>query len=128
MGAGSIVLTGLFLTGKVRPRVVPIAADFENCGQGLREGGDVKLRGVLVGRIGEAELTGQGGGCRINLDLFPEDVDLIPADSGAEIRAKTVFGEKWVEMVVPETGGEPIKAGDVIPKERTSDPLEVETI
>ena len=129
MGAGSIVLTGLFLTGKVRPRVVPIAAEFENCGQGLREGGDVKLRGVLVGRIGTLELTGEGSDCRVGLDLFPADVDLIPATSSAEIRAKTIFGEKWVEIVVPDgSDAEPIAEGDIIPKERTSDPLEVETI
>lgn len=129
LGAGSIVVTGLFLTGKVRPRFVPIAAEFENCGQGLREGGDVKLRGVLVGRIGTLELTGEGSDCRVGLDLFPADVDLIPATASAEIRAKTIFGEKWVEIVVPEdSGGERIAEGDVIPKERTSDPLEVETI
>lgn len=128
LAGGSVVLTGLFLTGKVRSRVVPVSAEFENCGQGLREGGDVKLRGVLVGRIGTLELADEGGDCIVNLDLFPADVDLIPADSGAEIRAKTIFGEKWVEIVVPEGGGAPIAAGDVIPKERTSDPLEVETI
>ena len=129
MGVGSIAITGLFLTGKVRPRVVPAAADFDNCGQGLRKGGDVKLRGVLVGRIGVIELTGEGGDCRVNLDFFPNDTDQIPANAEAEIRAKTIFGEKWVEIVIPEDPDtQDIAAGDVIPKERTQNPLEVETI
>src|SRR5688500_10614550 len=129
MGAGAIMMTALVLTGEIRARVVPVAAEFENCGQGLREGGDVKLRGVLVGTIGPIELVNEGGDCRVGLDLKPDDVELIPADAGAEIRAKTIFGEKWVEMVVPEssTAGT-IQEGDVIPKDRTADPLEVETI
>ncbi len=124
------MLTGLFLTGKVRPRVIPAAADFSHCGQGLREGGDVKLRGVLVGKIGLIELTGEGSNaCRVNLDLFPADTDQIPANAGAEIRAKTIFGEKWVELTIPDDPEQArIAAGDVIPEERTLDPLEVETI
>jgi phospholipid/cholesterol/gamma-HCH transport system substrate-binding protein len=129
LAAGSVVLTGLFLTGKVRARIVPAAAEFSNCGQGLRTGGDVKLRGVLVGRIGAIELKEDGTTCRVNLDLFPADTDQIPKNSEAQIRAKTIFGEKWVELVIPDSPSEArIAAGDVIPEERTIDPLEVETI
>ena len=129
LGAGSIVLTGLFLTGTVRPHFIATAAEFDNCGQGLREGGDVKLRGVLVGRIGDIQLVNNGSDCRVDLDLFPADTQHIPADATAQIRAKTIFGEKWVELMIPDDSGEErIAAGDVIPKDRTIDPLEVETI
>jgi virulence factor Mce-like protein len=126
--AGAVVVTGLTLTGNLGSNTVDAFAEFENCGQGLREGGDVKLRGVLVGRIGPLTRVA-GDDCRVRLDLFPESIAQIPADAGAEIRAKTVFGEKWVELVYPEDPDEAaIAAGDVIPKERTLDPLEVETI
>jgi phospholipid/cholesterol/gamma-HCH transport system substrate-binding protein len=129
LAAGSVVLTGLFLTGKVRSRIVPAAAEFSNCGQGLRKSGDVKLRGVLVGRIGRIELDEDGTTCRVNLDLFPADVDLLPQNVEAQIRAKTIFGEKWVELIIPSSPSkERFAAGDVIPEERTIDPLEVETI
>lgn len=129
LGAGSIAVTGLFLTGTIRARVVTAAAEFDNCGQGLREGGDVKLRGVLVGRIGDIQLVSNGSDCRVYLDLFPADTRHVSADATAQIRAKTIFGEKWVELGTPEGASEErIAAGDVIPKERTSDPLEVETI
>lgn len=126
--AGATVLTGLALTGNLFKNSTNAFAVFENCGQGLREGGDVKLRGVLVGRIGPLERI-EDGDCRIRLDLFRESITQIPASSGAEIRAKTVFGEKWVELTYPENAGDArIAAGDVIPKDRTVDPLEVETI
>ncbi|HYO61910.1 MAG TPA: MCE family protein, partial [Actinomycetota bacterium] len=126
--AGAVALTGLTLTGNLGSNTKNAFAEFENCGQGLREGGDVKLRGVLVGRIGTLERV-QEGDCRVRLDLFPESIDQIPANAGAEIRAKTVFGEKWVEMTYPaDPDDTAIAAGDVIPKDRTLDPLEVETI
>ncbi len=126
--AGAVALTGLTLTGNLFANSTNAFAEFENCGQGLREGGDVKLRGVLVGRIGPLRRVDEGD-CRVRLDLFRESVEQIPANAGAEIRAKTVFGEKWVELTYPQDPDEDaIAAGDVIPKDRTLDPLEVETI
>ena len=83
---------------------------------------------MLVGRIGPLERV-EGGDCRVRLDLFREDTEQIPANSGAEIRAKTVFGEKWVELTYPDDPDDAtMAAGDVITKDRTLDPLEVETI
>ena len=127
IGAGAVALTGMMLTGAIKSKVVNATAVFENCGQGLRVGGDVKLRGVLVGRLESIEL--RDGDCRIGLDLFPESVAQIPRNVGAEVRAKTVFGEKWVELMFPEEPEEArIAAGQTISKDETLDPLEVETI
>jgi virulence factor Mce-like protein len=126
--AGAVTFTGLTLTGNIGANTENAFAEFENCGQGLRDGGDVKLRGVLMGRLGPLERI-EDGDCRVRLDLFPESIEQIPANAGAEIRAKTVFGEKWVELTYPEDpDSAAIAAGDVIPKDRTLDPLEVETI
>lgn len=109
--------------------MVEAAADFTHCGQGLRNGGDVKLRGVLVGTIGGINLDKERNVCRVTLDLEPEQTKFIPVNSGAQIRAKTIFGEKWVEIQTPEDPSEQtIADGDVIPEDRTIDPLEVETI
>ena len=127
---GATALTGVFLTGGIQTSALSTYADFENCGQGLREGGDVKLRGVLVGDIGSIERTKEKL-CRVEMKLFPEDMKHIPANTMAQIRAKTVFGEKWVEIIVPPDEEE-VEArfaeNDVIPVDRTIDPLEVETI
>ena len=127
VGVGMVAGTGMVLTGAIKSDVVEATAEFDTCGQGIRQGGDVKLRGVLVGRISDIQL--KDGDCRIVLDLFPESVSQIPENVGAEVRAKTVFGEKWVELLFPDQPAEArIAAGDNIPKERTLDPLEVETI
>jgi virulence factor Mce-like protein len=136
LAGGAVTLTGIFLTGGLQGTTETAFADFGHCGQGLRVGGDVKLRGVLVGRIEKIERL-VGGQCRIGLGLLPHATENIPSNVGAQIRAKTVFGEKWVEILYPgnpllagsaEPSDETIAAGDVIPTDRTIDPLEVETI
>ncbi|MGH2807114.1 MAG: MCE family protein, partial [Actinomycetota bacterium] len=125
---GSVVLTGLFLTGGVGRTGVMTHAEFANCGQGLRIGGDVKLRGVLVGRIEDIRRLDDGS-CRVSALVEPNSIRQIPANVGAQIRAKTIFGEKWVEFIYPDDPDDArIAANDVIPQDRTIDPLEVETI
>ncbi len=126
--AAGVALTGLNLAkGGLLQRSIPAYADFGTCGQGLRERGDVKLRGVLVGRIGSIRRV--VGKCRVELALFPESIGQIPHNAGAQIRAKTVFGEKWVELLYPQRPSEKsLGEHDVIPADRTIDPLEVETI
>jgi phospholipid/cholesterol/gamma-HCH transport system substrate-binding protein len=126
--AGGVTLTGLFLTGSITGPTEQVSARFSNCGQGLREGGDVKLRGVLVGQIGAIERSDRGL-CDIRLDINRGDTDVIPANVGAQIRAKTIFGEKWVELLYPNEPEEArLSDGAEIPEDRTIDPLEVETI
>ena len=122
-------LTGFVLVnGGLIDRTTDASAEFTNCGQGLREGGDVKMRGVQVGEIETIERE-VGGNCKVVMGLFPNQLDQIPANVGAQIRAKTFFGEKEVELLFPaEPVEERLAEGDVIPADRTLDPLEVETI
>ena len=123
---GLVVLTGFFLTGRISSASQPASAVFGNCGQGLREGGDVKTRGVLIGRINGIERL-DNGDCSVDLALFPDKAEQIPANVAAQIRAKTIFGEKWVELLYPDDpDDDPIASGQVI--EETIDPLEIETI
>ncbi|MGH2747480.1 MAG: MCE family protein [Actinomycetota bacterium] len=126
---GAVAVTGINLTrGGLFTSFTPTFADFSNCGQGLRVGGDVKLRGVLVGRIEGIERI-ERSNCRVKLGLFGSDLDQIPQNVAAQIRAKTVFGEKWVELLYPDDPSSArIAGGDVISRDRTIDPLEVETI
>lgn len=124
--AGAVVLTGLFLTGQIRSARVPAAAVFGTCGQGLRVGGDVKERGVLVGRIDKIARLDDGR-CRVDVALFPASIEQIPRNVGAQVRAKTIFGEKWVELLYPDDPVEERLVADQVIEE-TIDPLEVETI
>ncbi|MEA2476850.1 MAG: phospholipid/cholesterol/gamma-HCH transport system substrate-binding protein [Actinomycetota bacterium] len=121
-----VVLTGLVLTGRIHSRYERAYATFDVCGEGLRVGGDVKERGVLVGSVGDLQLI--DGHCRVALDLQPDQLHVIPANVGAEINAKTLFGEKWVELLYPQDPQGTIAAGDEIGLDRTINPIEVESI
>lgn len=66
-------------------------------------GGKVKLRGVEIGRVGSVEPAGDG--VEITLEIDRDELDSIPADVVAEIRATTVFGAKYVELVPPARSG-----------------------
>lgn len=126
IGLGLVVLTGMFLTGRITSASQPASAIFGTCGQGLREGGDVKTRGVLIGRINGIERL-DGGECSVSLALFPDKADTVPGNVGAQVRAKTIFGEKWVELLYPDDPDEdPIEPGQEIAE--TIDPLEIESI
>jgi virulence factor Mce-like protein len=121
--AGSIVLTWMFLQGGFQGGV-PVRAVFSapGVGQQLPEGGDVKIRGVLVGRIAAVEIEGDNAVVELRID----GEERIPADSSAEIRSKTIFGEKWVELIPTGSAGPFLAEGSEIPDERTIEPLEFE--
>ena len=124
--AGAVALTWFFLRGGFQGgRPVDAVFSQPGVGQQLPINGDVKIRGVLVGVITDIDLNDSGEAVvTFNLD---GDVD-IPADSTAEIRSKTVFGQKWVELIPPENPAttETLAQAGMIPDERTVEPLELE--
>lgn len=76
-------------------------------------GGKVKLRGVEIGRVGSVERAGEG--VEITLEIDRDELDSVPADVVAEIRATTIFGAKYVELVPPaKSGGTSIAEGATI--------------
>ena len=86
---------------------------------------DVKIRGVLVGEVLDASATSDGA--QLTLGLFPSQVDTIPDNVTASIVPKTLFGEKYVSLIVPdEASATPIKSGDTI--KRTVIATEVEKV
>jgi virulence factor Mce-like protein len=120
-----VFVTGRFLKGGFQGGD-PVLAVFSTpgVGQQLPIGGDVKVRGVLVGRIQDITLDDDGNAV-VHMQLNGSEE--ISADSRAEIRSKTVFGQKWVELIPPPGAtGATLAAGDVIPDERTKEPLEFE--
>jgi phospholipid/cholesterol/gamma-HCH transport system substrate-binding protein len=91
----------------------------------LPDRADVKIRGVQVGEVLGVESA--DGGVDVRLGLFPERMSLIPANVSARIVPKTLFGEKYVALQVPERPvGRSISAGDVIRESRVA--IEVEKV
>lgn len=131
-GVGMLVALGLagwvmalHLGGAFRPGF-RVEGVFPRAGQLLRAGSDVKMRGVLVGTVDDIDVR-QRGTAVITMLIGPEHE--IPRNVGAVIRAKTLFGEKFIDLEIPpEPSSESLSAGDRIPLDRTIGPFEVETI
>ena len=99
----------------------------QNAGHSLAQNADVKLRGIIVGSV--SSITTDGDGADIHLKLQPGMIKDIPADVSAEIIPKTLFGEKFVDLIIPKGETENtarIRGGDVIRQSTTS--LEVEQV
>ena len=100
----------------------------DRIGSQLQTASDVKLRGMIVGEVRSVETTGDGA--RLRLALKPELVDLIPADVSARLLPKTLFGERYVDLVSPQAGTTtaPIAEGDTIGQDRTTVAIELEQV
>ncbi len=120
-----VYLLALYLGGRFEPGF-EVTARFARAGQLLRNGSDVKLRGVLVGAVSRIEIQ-RSGKADVILRLFEEQ--MIPENVNAAIRAKTLFGEKFVELRIPDSpSADELEPGDEIPENRTTPPIEVETV
>ena len=86
---------------------------------------DVKIRGVIVGEVLAFDSNTEGA--ELTLGIYPDQMDTIPANVTGSIVPKTLFGEKYVSLEIPETGPEgQLTVDDVI--SRTDVSIEVEKV
>lgn len=91
----------------------------------LPDRADVKIRGVIVGEVLERKVVDNGDSAEIVLGIYPDKIDVIPANVTGSIVPKTLFGEKYVSLVIPETGGTgTLTAASVIDRTVVSTELE----
>src|SRR3954471_15604180 len=98
-------------------------------GNQLNLGGDVKMRGDFVGTIKSIETNGDQA--TVVLALDNSKAKDIPANVQARILPKTIFGEKYVNLVVPEatTASEPrIHAHQTITIDRSKVAIETDQV
>lgn len=86
---------------------------------------DVKVRGVIVGEVLEFDTTAEGA--ELTLGIYADQLKTIPDDVTGSIVPKTLFGEKYVSLEIPDdTANRPIRSGATI--ERTAISIEVEKV
>ena len=112
-------LKGVFAdTSKVTTRL-------DTAGGSIGPGADVKLGGLIVGRV--ASITGDEKGVSLDLTMDNELIGGIPSDVQARVLPATVFGTTYVDL----TGGNleqgrALRAGDVIEQDRSVPTLELQ--
>jgi len=94
----AIWLTYALFTGTFR-RSVPVTLTSDRAGLVMETNAKVKLRGVQVGRV--AEISGGKEPVVLKLEIDRNQIENIPANVEPRIRATTVFGAKFVDLVFP---------------------------
>jgi phospholipid/cholesterol/gamma-HCH transport system substrate-binding protein len=100
-----------------------------SAGNEMHLGADVKVRGVVVGRV-EA-IHADGDGARLTLALDPGQLHRIPAGVTAQMLPTTLFGARFVALVPPAgsaPGGPTLRAHALIPQDRSGDAIELQQV
>ncbi|MQA10060.1 MAG: MCE family protein [Pseudonocardiaceae bacterium] len=96
-------------------------------GNQLRETSEVKARGVVVGEV--REIHSRRDGAEIQLALDPAHIDKLPEDVSALLIPKTLFGERYVQLSIPDKSTSPaLEQGDVISQDRSANAIELEKV
>ena len=89
----------------------------ERAGLSMDQGSKVTFNGVPIGRLKSAGVVSDGGQsrARLVLDVEPRYLDMIPANVNAQLRATTVFGNKYISFLSPaDPSSDKLKPGAVI--------------
>ena len=81
--------------------VIPVTLASNRAGLVMETGAKVKLRGVQVGQV-SAISSSDGGRARLQLEIDRSQLQYIPANVDASIKATTAFGAKYVDLSFPE--------------------------
>jgi len=96
-----ITLSIALFSGKLS-RAVPVMLTSDRAGLVMYTGARVKLRGVEVGHVAAINTKQGGPGVRLQLDIDRDHLKYIPANVGAQIKATTAFGTKYVDLIYPD--------------------------
>lgn len=136
LGLGFIIVVSSLIAGSIAKYnevftdYVPVTLRAGQIGNQLQERSDVKIRGVIVGKV--SDVATDGDGATVALSMQPEKVDMIPSDVKARLLPKTLFGEKYVSLVAPAAphvaSRRSLQPGDVIAQDRSSTAIEVQRV
>jgi virulence factor Mce-like protein len=123
---------------QVFTEVTLVTLDTDHTGAQLQLQSDVKLRGILVGtvrKISTYNVPASNGKqpetrARLKLALNPSRAKLIPVGASALLLPKTLFGERYVALQVPNNlsaaKARPVRSGDTLSAGK--DAIEVERV
>jgi phospholipid/cholesterol/gamma-HCH transport system substrate-binding protein len=96
-------------------------------GNEMHPGADVMIRGVRVGEV--RQISAVGTGARLALAIQPGMVNQIPANVTAEMVPTTLFGERYVDLIMPAQPTQArLTAGTVITQDHAADAVELEKV
>ncbi|OZD05196.1 mammalian cell entry protein [Rhodococcus sp. 06-235-1A] len=130
LGLGLVVLIVVFVGwsvtsyNKTFKDVVTVSLETDSVGNALPRNADVKVRGMIVGEVRSATTT--DGVVTSELAIEPDVAEMIPSNVTARLLPKTLFGERYVALILPDgTPASPITEGTVLKQDRSGNAIEV---
>ncbi|OZF26054.1 MCE family protein [Rhodococcus sp. 14-2483-1-2] len=104
--------------------VVTVFLETDSVGNALPRNADVKVRGMVVGEVRSASTA--NGVVTSELAIDPDSAPMIPSNVTARLLPKTLFGERYVALILPDgKPGSPIAEGTVLKQDRSGNAIEV---
>ena len=131
LGVGFILVVVLFVGWSIASyektfkSVVDVDLVTDTVGNSLPANADVKVRGVIVGEV--RGTSTEDGKVTSQIALDADKAGIIPADVTARLLPKTLFGERYVALQIPEgpVSSSKISAGDTIEQDTSGNAIEV---
>jgi phospholipid/cholesterol/gamma-HCH transport system substrate-binding protein len=99
----------------------------DSVGNEMHQGAMVMVRGVQVGSV--RQITADGSGAQLELALQPGEASWLPANVTAEMLPTTLFGERYVDLILPaHRSAQTLAATRVISQNRSADAIELEKV
>src|SRR3954451_13642371 len=123
--ASALVALSIMQFNQVFTPADHVTVHIGRAGLQLLPGSDVKERGIIVGSVESISSTGDGAD--IKLRLKPSQAEQIPDNVSVRLLPKTLFGEKYVDLVPPaQPSGSHLADGGVISEDQTAQTLEID--
>ncbi|MGB3169726.1 MAG: MCE family protein, partial [Rhodococcus sp. (in: high G+C Gram-positive bacteria)] len=130
LGALLIVAVVLFVGwsvtsyNKTFKEVVSVDLITDSVGNALPLNADVKVRGLIVGEVRSTSAVDGVVTARMAID--PDKAEMIPSNTTARLLPKTLFGERYVALMVPEkNSASPVVDGTVLRQDVSGNAIEV---
>jgi phospholipid/cholesterol/gamma-HCH transport system substrate-binding protein len=122
-----LVYLSIAIYNKDFDRVTTVTVKADRAGLQLAKFGDVRMNGALVGQVREVSQDGEEASIELAID--PSDAEAIPDNISVEILPTTLFGQKFVSLVRPDSPSDGhLEDGDVIPSDRVDTNVELSKI
>ncbi|GAB2542054.1 MCE family protein [Nocardia heshunensis] len=103
--------------------VVRVNLITDTVGNALTRNADVKVRGVTVGEMRSSKYDGKN--VTLDLAIDPDKASKIPANVTARLLPKTLFGERYIDLVWPDAPQGHLTAGVTLKQDTTGNAVEV---
>lgn len=122
----AIVAAAVVLFRGGATKTVPVTVLSPRAGLVMGPDAKVKLHGAQVGKVVSVESLPDGQAA-IHLAMYPDGLQIIPANTLVDIASTTVFGSKFVQLVPPpDPSPQPMHAGQVLQAQNVT--VEINTV